>query len=137
MNKGFNREERSTFKYWFAHWCAYNMTALVYHCWKFKYLFHDIEKPWLRLVMSYERVQRLHRMHNRHHPQCRCGVYKLDYEAMLIDWECSRFTKIASPRTAIEMIPNEVRMFSESHTPEEVSYFERMLRETATKIGLK
>lgn len=24
----FTKKDRSTFKYWFAHWCAFNMTAL-------------------------------------------------------------------------------------------------------------
>ena len=45
----FSKSERSSFKYWFAHWCAYNMTALNLGMWKPKYLLHDIEKPWLML----------------------------------------------------------------------------------------
>ena len=93
----FSKEERSTFPYWFAHWCAFNMTALNLRAWKFKYLFHDIEKPWLRLFWDYEKVQRWHRYHNSHHLEY-MGV--IDIEAMLIDWECSRFTKESSPLTA-------------------------------------
>lgn len=95
----FSKEERSTFPYWFAHWCAFNMTALNLRVWKFKYLFHDIEKPWLRLFWDYERVQRWHRYHNNHHLEY---MYRgtVDIEAMLIDWECSRFTKEASTLTA-------------------------------------
>ena len=95
----FSKEERSTFPYWFAHWCAFNMTALNLRAWKFKYLFHDIEKPWLRLFWDYERVQRWHRYHNNHHLEY---MYRgtVDIEAMLIDWECSRFTKEASTLTA-------------------------------------
>ena len=95
----FSKEERSTFPYWFAHWCAFNMTALNLRAWKFKYLFHDIEKPWLRLFWDYEKVQRWHRYHNSHHLEY---MYRgtVDVEAMLIDWECSRFTKEASPLTA-------------------------------------
>ena len=95
----FSKEERSSFAYWFAHWCSYNMTALNLKCWKFKYLFHDIEKPWLMLLWKdYKRVQKWHREHNRHHLE-----YKgFDWEAMVIDWECSRFTKEASPRTACQ-----------------------------------
>lgn len=95
----FTKEERSTFPYWFAHWCAFNMTALNLRVWKFKYLFHDIEKPWLRLFWDYERVQRWHRYHNNHHLEY---MYRgtVDIEAMLIDWECSRFTKETSTLTA-------------------------------------
>ena len=95
----FTKEERSTFPYWFAHWCAFNMTALNLRAWKFKYLFHDIEKPWLRLFWDYERVQRWHRYHNNHHLEYLVRG-PVDVEAMLIDWECSRFTKEASTLTA-------------------------------------
>lgn len=98
----FNKEERSTFKYWFAHWCAFQMTALNLKCWKFKYLFHDIEKPWLMLLWKdYKRVQKWHRNHSKHHIEYP-NEYYIDWEAVVIDWECSRFTKIASPRTARE-----------------------------------
>ena len=95
----FTKEERSTFPYWFAHWCAFNMTALNLRAWKFKYLFHDIEKPWLRLFWDYEKVQRWHRYHNNHHLEY---LFRgtVDVEAMLIDWECSRFTKEVSTLTA-------------------------------------
>lgn len=97
----FTKEERSGFKYWFAHWCAYQMTALNLKAWKFKYLFHDIEKPWLKLFFrDYSKVQKWHRKHNSHHLYLDKDISKLDWEAMAIDWECSRFTKEASPLTA-------------------------------------
>ncbi len=95
----FTKEERSTFAYWFAHWCAFNMVALNCRAWKFKYLFHDWEKPWLRLFLPYDKVQKFHRTHSRHHLEYRG---KKDYEGMVIDWECGRFTKEASPLTARE-----------------------------------
>ena len=96
----FTKEERSTFPYWFAHWCAFNMTALNLKCWKFKYLFHDIEKPWLMwLWKDYDRVQKYHRSHNRHHLEY-TGSKGYDFEAMIIDWECSRFTKLAAQLNA-------------------------------------
>lgn len=96
----FTKEERSTFPYWFAHWCAFNMTALNLRCWKFKYLFHDIEKPWLMLLWKdYNRVQKYHRSHNRHHLKYN-GSKEYDFEAMIIDWECSRFTKSAAQLNA-------------------------------------
>ena len=100
MNR-FTKEERSTFAYWFAHWCAFNMVALNCKAWKFRYLFHDWEKPWLRLFLPYSKVQNFHRTHSRHHLEY-CGWRRKDYEGMIIDWECSRFTKEASPLTARE-----------------------------------
>lgn len=95
----FKPEEKSTFKYWFAHWCAFNFCALNLRAWKFKYLFHDMEKPWLKLFLPYEKVRKIHRTHNAHHLEYKG---KWDVEAMVIDWECSRFTKEDAPMTAFE-----------------------------------
>ena len=112
----FTKEERSGFKYWFAHWCAFQMTALNHKCWKSKYLFHDIEKPWLKLIWSYPKVQKWHREHNSHHLESLYTRTKIDFLAMIIDWECSRFTKESSPRTAREeylKIRNEVPFWTQ------------------------
>ena len=95
----FTKEDRSSFPYWFAHWCSFNMVALLCRKWKFKYLFHDISKPFLRVFLPYDKVQKFHRHHSRHHLEY---PGKKDWEAMMIDWECSRYTKQASPRTAKE-----------------------------------
>ena len=99
----FDKSQRSSFKYYFAHLCAFNMTALNLKCWKWKYLLHDIEKPWLKLLWGdYQKVREWHRKNNRHHL-----TYKtpnnIDWEAMILDWECSRYTKQDSPKTAREM----------------------------------
>lgn len=104
----FTKEERSSFKYWFAHWCAFQMTALNLKCWKFKYLFHDMEKPWLKLFLPYEKVQYIHRTLNNHHLQYRYPN-RIDWEAMVIDWECSRFTKKAAPLTARETMIMKIK----------------------------
>lgn len=104
----FTKEERSSFKYWFAHWCAFQMTALNLKCWKFKYLFHDIEKPWLKLFLTYDRVQHMHRTLNNHHLQYK-HPNRIDWEAMVIDWECSRFTKESAPLTARETMMMKIR----------------------------
>lgn len=104
----FTKAERASFSYWFAHWCAYNMTALNLKCWKLKYLFHDIEKPWLMLFWrDYDRVQKYHRLHNNHHLEFK-DINKIDWEAMVIDWECSRFTKISSPLAAREVLNHRI-----------------------------
>ena len=104
----FTKDERSNFKYWFAHWCAFQMTALNLKCWKFKYLFHDIEKPWLKLFLEYDQVQNIHRTLNNHHLQYKYPN-RIDWEAMVIDWECSRFTKEAAPLTARETMMMKIR----------------------------
>ena len=97
--KKFNKEERSSFSYWYYHWKAFNLTALSLGAWKLKYLFHDIEKPWLRLFMDYKKVQEIHRRNNSHHLEYKHAP-NYDWEAMVIDWECSHLTKYASPLTA-------------------------------------
>ncbi len=122
----FTKEERSTFSYWFAHWCAFQMTALNHRMWKPRYLLHDIEKPWMRLFMSYKKVQRWHRLHHKHHPEWLEAklessvnyydtmdyISEFNYQEMIIDWECSRFTKEASPLTARQELEG---FFNESH----------------------
>lgn len=97
--KKFTKDQRSTFSYWFAHWRAFNELARELGVWKFRHLFHDLEKPFLRLFMDYRKVQEIHRRHNAHHLEYQGRRNWLD---MYLDWECSRYTKIASPRTAVE-----------------------------------
>ena len=116
----FTKAERSSFPYWFAHWAAYQMTALNCKVWKFKYLFHDAEKPWLKLFLPYKKVQTIHRKTNKHHPEWLenkleeminkhegIGSYdvfkflnKFDYEGAILDWECCHFTKVEEPLDA-------------------------------------
>ena len=91
----FERNSKRGSTYWFAHWCAYNMTAINCNAWKFKYLFHDIEKPWLELIMPHDKVKRLHQKHNRHH-----FTYR---KRSRVDWECGRFTKAFRSETAREV----------------------------------
>ena len=103
----FSKEERSSFKYWFAHWCAFQMVALNCKCWKFRFLLHDIEKPWLKLILrNYYKVQKWHRKHNKHHVEYFIEHNTADYLAMVIDWECSRFTKEAQPLNARQELEN-------------------------------
>lgn len=93
----FSKSERSSFKYWFAHWCAFQMTALNLKCWHPRFILHDWYKPWMKLFCTYKTVQHYHRTHSSHHPE---SHKKHDYLAMVIDWECSRFTKQDAPLTA-------------------------------------
>lgn len=101
-NNLFTPEEKSGFSYYFAHLFAYNMTALNLKCWKWKYLLHDIEKPWLKLLWgNYQKVREWHRKNNRHHLTYK-DPNNIDWEAMILDWECSRFTKQDSKLNAVE-----------------------------------
>lgn len=106
ITPGFTRDDRSSFKYWFAHWCAFQMTALNLGVWRFKYLFHDWEKPWMRIFFKYKIVQKWHRTHRRHHSEYGeiHGFNKVDWDEMLIDWECCHYTKIAQPLNAPETL---------------------------------
>lgn len=99
----FTKEERSTFPYWFAHWCAFQMTALNLRCWKPRFLLHDWYKPWLRLFLPYSILQKIHKQNSKHHLEwfdkhgyTLKNIYRFDWDSMIIDWECSRFTKEAS-----------------------------------------
>ena len=109
--KGFDDSQKSTFKYWFAHWCAFQMVALCLHIWKPKYLLHDVEKPWLKLFMPYPKVKKWHREHNRHHLQYGeiYGYANMDWEALIIDWECSHYTKISQPFNARQYAERALR----------------------------
>ena len=105
--KKFDKSERSSFTYWFWHWLAFNSVAWKLGVWKPKWLLHDIEKPWLKLIWGdYKRVQKWHKHHNRHHIFYGRlhGLNKIDWLAAVIDWECSRYSKNAAQKTAREEI---------------------------------
>ena len=125
----FTPEERSTFPYWFAHWCAFNMTALNLRCWKFRFLFHDIGKPWLRLFLSYEKVQKIHRHHARHHIEYKGNHY--DWLGMIIDWECSLYTKKVATLNARE----KMESYKNTH-PELYPLLKKNLEPLLKQLGL-
>lgn len=97
----FTKEQRSTFPYWFWHWLAFNDVAREWHVWKFHHIFHDMEKPFLRLIFPYRIVQKFHRKYNRHHLEYH-RPEKRNWMDMVIDWEASGRTKYACPRNAID-----------------------------------
>lgn len=105
----FAKHERSTWAYYWAHWCAFQMVAINLRIWKFKYLFHDWYKPWLKMLgMNYNKIQRIHRYNSNHHIEwfedlCEHNGKSLeafDLDALIIDWECSQYTKENCPRNA-------------------------------------
>lgn len=108
----FQKDQRSSFKYWFAHWCAFQMLALNLGVWKPRHLLHDIEKPWLKLWYrkDYKKVQKWHREHNSHHLEYgkKKGWNKLNAIDLIIDWECSALTKYSSQLDARQTLEIEV-----------------------------
>lgn len=121
----FGKSQRSTFRYWFWHWRAFNSVALELGVWRPKYLLHDIEKPFMRLFMPYKKVQKFHRSHNRHHLEYPGGR---DWTAMFVDWECSRYTKEGCPLAAL----GEARMKRKDGTMTGADY--RMFMAEAVRI---
>lgn len=116
--KKFNKEQRATWKYFWAHWFAFQMTATVLGVWKFKYLFHDWYKPWLKMFgIPYYKIQKYHRTHSNHHLEWldNHNPNEIDWIALIIDWECSRFTKESSPRTAREEMNNVMLNATDSY----------------------
>ena len=106
----FDENNKSSFPYWFAHWCSFQLCALNLSIWKFKYLFHDCEKPWLRLIWPYKKVQKWHRTHNSHHLEygLKHGFDKIDWKALMIDWECSQMSKKQCPLNCREEMENKL-----------------------------
>ena len=103
--KKFDKNQRSSFSYWFNHWKAFNYIAWKLGVWQPKYLLHDIEKPWLKLFLrDYKKVQKWHREHNSHHLEYGRihGLNRMDWLGAIIDWECSRLTKLSALKTARE-----------------------------------
>ena len=117
----FTKKDRATFKYTFAHWCAYNMTALNLCVWKPRYLLHDIEKPFLMLLWKdYSKVQKWHRNHNKHHVEYFLKHGVCDFDGMTIDYECSRLTKLAQQFNAMQEFQRKVMQLLDKKVANEV-----------------
>lgn len=132
----FTKEERSTFPYWFAHWCAFQMTALNLRCWKFHHLFHDMEKPWMRLFLPYKKVQEFHRHHNKHHIEYYLDHGVANWLDLVIDWECSRFTKTACPRNCREECISYLSVHEKELTQQQISDIYNNIMDICDKIGI-
>ena len=113
--KKFDKSQRSTFEYWWNHWKAFQYVALDLGQWRLKYIFHDWYKPWMRLILPYEKVQNFHRHHANHHLEWAVAHYwqGVDWYGMIIDWECSRYTKIKSPLNARDTMELEIKKHGE------------------------
>lgn len=129
----FDKNSRSSFAYWWNHWLAFQLVARRYKVWRFRFIFHDFYKPWFKLFMPYKKLQTFHRTHSRHHLEWAVmhdwkGV---DWLGMVIDWECSRYTKLAAQLNARDTMELEIKNHPE---------YEKALRENfepiLDKLGL-
>ena len=135
-NFGFRKSDRSSFKYWFAHWSAFQMTALNHKVWRWKYLLHDIEKPWLKLFCKYSTVKEFHRAHADHHLDYGKlhGWYKMDWTAAVIDWECSRFTKMDAQLNARDTL--ELQMKKDKWSDSDKVLIKHNIEMVLNRLGL-
>lgn len=105
--KKFTEDKKSTFLYWVCHWLCFQYVAIKLHVWMPWYIFHDIEKPLLMWMWKdYPKVRNWHRKHHRHHMEYDNGTIApwlyCDYTGMVVDWECSHYTKMHAQLNAYE-----------------------------------
>ena len=92
--------KKRTIKSWFIHWKKFNSFAFNEGVWKFRYIFHDVDKPCLRLIgMSSEKIEDYHKTRSNHHLEYK-NPNKIDYNAVIINWETSK--------SAIEILNSEI-----------------------------
>lgn len=136
----FNVDKKGTFKYTFWHWLAYNLVAMKLGAWKPKWLLHDIEKPWLKLIWGdYKRVQKWHKHHNKHHifSGRRYGLNKVDWLAAVLDWESSRYSKKAASKTALEQANSIINGNENKYTKDEIEEVRKNALPVIKFLGLK
>ena len=64
--------------------------------------FHDFDKVILYPLFGKDITSKLHRKFARHH--VKCAKTKRDFEQMVVDWECARYTKPDKPMNAYETL---------------------------------
>lgn len=63
---------------------------------------HDLDKVFLYLILNKETAHKIHTNFARHHEK-RARTQK-DFEEMVVDWECARYTKPDKPLNAYETL---------------------------------
>ena len=103
--KKFTKSDRSTWRYFWAQRSAIQMVAITLGVRRPKHLFHDWYKPWLKMFgIPYKDIQHIHRRHSNHHLEWldRHSPANMDWISLIVDWECSQYTKEACYRNARE-----------------------------------
>lgn len=87
--KKFTLEECATLPYWWHHYLAVNAIAAMCHVWSFRFLFHDLEKPFLKFLWGDpDRVQEFHVTHANHHPHNK-PFEKVNLVEMVVDLDAA------------------------------------------------
>lgn len=132
----FTKADRSTWRYFWAHWCAFQMVAITLGVWRPKHLFHDWYKPWLKMIgLKYSFIQHFHRTHANHHLEWLDGhsPASMDWISLIVDWECSQYTKEACYRNARE----EMEWIIDDTNDDFLRYvLERYMEPELKKLGL-
>lgn len=63
---------------------------------------HDLDKVFLYLIVGKKKGSKLHRKYSRHHEKK--ARTRKDFEQMVVDWECVRFTKADKPLNAYDTL---------------------------------
>lgn len=92
--------------YTFKHIICINKLAIKYKVWKIRYLFHDVDKLFMYVLLfwkSSKEIHKIHRLHSNHHIE-NIESKNIDWEMAILDWECARFTKPDKPLNARETL---------------------------------
>ena len=91
--------------------------------------------------MKYKDIQRFHRYHSNHHIEWFDDWYerggkplnKFDLDSLIIDWECSQYTKEACPRNAREEM--EYIFKTSDHAPLRI-FLRKCMSKRLEELGL-
>ena len=138
--KKFEKSQRSDWRYYWAHWAAFQMVAITLGIWKPRHLFHDWYKPWLKMLgLPYSEIQYIHRHSSRHHLEyleLNNGTY-FDWDSMIIDWECSQYTKEACTRNARQKMEHILNDYPDDEYNTYIKYMlRRYVEPRLEKLGL-
>jgi len=134
----FDEKDKAGFIYTYYHWLAYQLVAKKLGVWKWRYLTHDVEKPFLKILLGLQSMRKWHKHNRKHHLFYgrKHGVENIDYDAAVIDWEASRYTKNAAPYNAREEAGIIIANENNKYTKEEIEVFKEKIYKSLDKLGL-
>lgn len=84
----------------------------------YKYKFHDLDKILMYIFIPFIGTKKIKDIHRKrtHHIEKEKNVKDCNYEEAIIDWECSRFTKLDKPETARELTERKYPKYPQHYT---------------------
>lgn len=138
--KKFDKSQRSGWRYYWAHWAAFQMVAVMLGVWRPRHLFHDWYKPWLKMFgIPYSEIQYIHRHSSRHHLEYLelNNETRFDWDSMIVDWECSQYTKEACKRNARQKLEHILNDYPNDEHNTYIKYLlRRYVEPRLEKLGL-